>query len=203
MVDIAAVHKLERDLNIHGFKRFVYTHIFGFSGKDFDIMWDVSREAHRIDTKWLMGKEQQDRMTAKYFTSIEEQIKGLNLQIDGAPGHVLEVDGLITVVDLEGKATIATMYGETTLRRNPRLLDDLLFVVTNGFWSFMFGLPRFMAKKAFAARDRIIESYSELADELESRGDISGYFRERFGYVNAWGVDRKAVGSDMFRNMFA
>jgi hypothetical protein len=140
-------------------------------------MWDVSREAHRIDAKWLMGKEQQDQMTAKYFTSMEEHIKELSLHIDEAPGHVLEVDGLMTVVDMEGKATLATMYGEKTLERNPALLDDLAFIVTKGFWSLMFGLPRFMAKKAFAARDRIIESYSELADELESREDVSGYFR--------------------------
>lgn len=200
---MAAVHKHEKDLGIKGFKTFVYTHIFGFSKKDFNIMWEVSKEAHPIDTKWLVSQGPQDAMTTRYLKFVESHFSALDAQLRNSATGVWEEDALKAVIDLEGKATVETMYGPKTLERHPRLLDDFTLIVSKGFKTLLFNVPRFLARKIYNARDGIVQTFTDLADELNEREDVSDYFRERFGFINAWGVDRKAVGQDMFRNMFA
>ncbi|KAI1820157.1 cytochrome P450 [Xylaria intraflava] len=202
LADVGAIHKNE-DIGFRWPKLFVYTHLLGFSKKDAELMWDIDREAERIDHKWLLGREEQAVTTSAYFHLVEKHMDHLDSQVGESDSKSLKVDGLLTVINVEGTATVETFYGPTTVQRNPRIIEDMIYVVTKGFKPFLFEIPRFLAPNAHNARDRIINSFIELNEELETRKDISGYFIERYRYLNEQGAPPRAVGADMFRHLFA
>lgn len=203
LADIGAIHKNTQDITFRWTKIFVYTHLLGFSKKDAELMWDIDRDAERIDHRWLLGKDEQAEDTAKYFYNVQEHIDALDRDVGASDSKVIEVDGLLTVINLEGTATVETFYGKTTVKRHPKLIDDMMYIVTKGFKPFLFEFPRFLAPKAYSARDRIINTFIELNEELESRKDISGYFLERYRYLKEQGAPPSAAGADMFRHLFA
>ncbi|KAL3420423.1 hypothetical protein PVAG01_08922 [Phlyctema vagabunda] len=203
LADIGAIHKNTQDITFRWTKLFVYTHLLGFSRKDAELMWDIDREAERIDHRWLLGKEEQAEDTAKYFYNVEDHLDALDREVGASESKGIVVDGLLTVINLEGTATVDTFYGKTTIRRHPKLIDDMMYIVTKGFKPFLFEFPRFLAPKAYAARDRIINTFIDLNEELETRKDISGYFLERYRYLKEQGAPPSASGADMFRHLFA
>ncbi|KUM58251.1 hypothetical protein ACN42_g8911 [Penicillium freii] len=203
LTDAGAIHKNENDISIRNIKSFLYTQVFGVSKPDADLIWDVNKEAYSVDRRWLLGREEQDKITSQYFRHVDHHMNGLTRRILQSDGKEISVDGLLTVVYLEGTSTIQTFYGDTTLRKHPQILEDMIYVVTKGFKPILFGVPRVLAPKPYAARDRIISAFAELAEELDQRDDVSGYFQERYTYINSRGVSRKAIGADMFRHLFA
>jgi DNA-binding transcriptional MerR regulator len=203
LTDAAAIHKNENDISIRNIKSFLYTQVFGVSKPDADLIWDVNKEAYSVDRRWLLGREEQAKMTSQYFRHVDHHMNDLTQRILQSDGKEISIDGLLTVVDLEGTSTIQTFYGDTTLRKHPQILEDMMYVVTKGFKPILFGMPRFLAPKPYAARDRIISAFAELAEELDQRNDVSGYFQERYTYINSRGVSRMAIGADMFRHLFA
>jgi hypothetical protein len=203
LADIGAIHKNTQDIGFRWPKLFVCTHLLGFSKTDAELMWDIDREAERIDHRWLLGRNEQAEDTAKYFRNVEEHMIVLDQKIGVSDSKSIELDGLLTVIDLLGTATVETYYGKTTVKRHPKIMEDMAYVVTKGFKIYLFEIPKFLAPKAYGARDRIIDSFIELNEELESRKDISGYFVERYRYLKSKGVPPSAVGPDMFRHLFA
>ncbi|GAB1212298.1 hypothetical protein ATERTT37_001436 [Aspergillus terreus] len=203
LADAAAIHKNENDISIRNIKSFLYTHIFGVSKSDADLIWDVNKEAYTIDRRWLLGNKEQAEMTSQYFGNIDGHMKELTRRVQQSDGKGILIDGLLAVVELEGASTIQTFYGDTTLRKHPQILEDMMYVVTTGYRTILFGVPKLLAPKPYAARDRIISAFAELAEELDQRNDVSGYFQERYAYINSRGVSRKAIGADMFRHLFA
>ena len=142
-------------------------------------------------------------MTSQYFHHIDNHMEDLTRRVLQSDEKEISIDGLLTVINLEGASTVQTFYGDTTLRKHPQILEDMIYVVTKGYKTILFGMPKFLAPKPYAARDRIISAFAELAEELDQRKDVSGYFQERYAYINSRGVSRKAIGADMFRHLFA
>lgn len=203
LADVGAIHRNTDDISFRWPKLFVYTHLLGFTKKDAELMWDIDKEAERIDHRWLLGRDQQAQTTAIYLRRIEEEINGLDQKVQASATKSIHVDGLVTVLNLEGIATVQTFYGKTTVKRHPAIMEDMIYVVTKGFKPFLFEFPRFMARKAYDSRDRIIDSFIELYEQLDYRKDISGYFVERYRYLKAEGAPPSAAGADMFRHLFA
>jgi len=202
LADIGAIHKNSQDIGFRWPKLFVYTHLLGFDKKGAELMWDIDREAERIDHRWLLGRNEQAEDTAKYFRNLEEHMDKLDQKVGASDSKSIELDGLLAVIDLEGTPTVETFYGKTTVRRHPKIMEDMAYVVTN-LKPFLFEIPTFLAPKVYGARSRIINSFIELNEELESRKDISGYFVERYRFLKLKGAPPSAVGPDMFRHLFA
>ena len=201
--DVAAIHKQGKSLHIRGFVRFIYISIWGFTKRDADKMWDIKPEWHRIDTDWLLQPEKNQVITEKYFTKLEEQLTKLDQRIEASPNKAVNEAGLKAVVDLEGKATVQTMYGETTLELNPGLLDDLTIMVRDGFWGLMFRAPKFLYRKSYDARERLIVAFANLIENIDTRKDVSTYIAERTKYLNSHGISPMTQGADLLRTMFA
>ena len=201
--DVAAVHKNAKTLNIRAFVRFIYISIWGFKAADADRFWEIKPVWHQIDIDWLLDMTKNDHITIKYLDKLRGWFDELDVQLSLSPGGEMEVDALLSVVRLQGKATVQTLYGETTLERHPTIVDDLAIMVGEGFWPLMFRLPRFTARRSYQARDRLIAAYKELYENFEDRPDCSQYLRERFAYLKEQGMSGESVGSDCLRIMFA
>ncbi|KAJ5822472.1 cytochrome P450 [Penicillium robsamsonii] len=200
--DIAGIHKNGKTLSIRGFVRFIYISIWGFKPADADAMWEIKPEWHRMDIEWLLS-DKNDQIAVNYLHRIEEQLCVLDAEVEGAPDKAIVRPGLKTVVDVQGKATCQVLYGATTLEKHPELLDDLTTMVRDGFWGLLFRAPRFLFRNAYEARDRIINTYADLAENIETRKDISPYLYERTVYLTQQGISPRAQGADMLRTMFA
>lgn len=166
-------------------------------------MWEIKPEWHRIDTDWLLQPEKNDVITIKYFNKLEEQLQQLDAELEKTETKSLNLEGLKAVVDLEGKATVMTLYGDTTLALNPNMLDDLTIMVRDGFWGLLFRAPRFLYRKPYAARDRLIAAYANLVENIDTRKDVSTYVLERTKYLTANGMSPACQGADLLRTMFA
>ncbi|CDM28621.1 hypothetical protein DTO013E5_939 [Penicillium roqueforti] len=201
-VDIAGIHKNGKTLSIRGFVRFIYISIWGFKAADADQMWNIKPEWHRMDLEWLLS-DKNDIIAMQYLQRIEEQLRNLDAEIDAAPKKTITRPGLKTVVDVQGKATVQVLYGATTLQKHPGLLDDLTTMVRDGFWGLLFRAPRFLYRDAYEARDRIINTYADLVENIETRKDVSQYLYERTVYLTQSGMSPQCQGADMLRTMFA
>ena len=201
-VDIAGIHKNGKTLSIRGFVRFIYISIWGFKAADADRMWEIKPEWHRMDLEWLLS-DKNDIIAMQYLQRIEEQLRNLDAEIEAAPEKSITRPGLKTVVDVQGKATVQVLYGATTLQKHPGLLDDLTTMVRDGFWGLLFRAPRFLYRNAYEARDRIINTYADLVENIETRKDVSQYLYERTVYLTQSGMSPQCQGADMLRTMFA
>jgi hypothetical protein len=201
--DVAAVHKNGKSLTIQGFVRFIYISIWGFRPAAADRMWELKPTWHRIDQDWLLQQEKNDVIVTKYYKKLEQQLQQLDARIAQAPNGKLNLAGLKAIVDLEGNATVETLYGETTLAENPGLLDDLTVMVRDGFWGLLFRAPVFMYRKPYAARARLISAFGDMVQQINERKDVSDYIRERTVYLTGNGIDPATQGADLLRTMFA
>ena len=202
-VDVAAVHKNGKTLNIRGFVRFIYISIWGFKADAADRMWELKPTWHRIDQDWLLQPEKNDVIVRKYYNRLEHHLRLLDADIENSATQSITLPGLKAVVDLEGKATVETLYGETTLSKNPSLLDDLTVMVRDGFWGLLFRAPRFLYRPSYEARDRLISAFGDMVRQIDTRKDVSQYIRERTLYLNANSVSSATQGADLLRTMFA
>jgi len=190
-------------LNIRGFVRFIYIHIWGFLASDADRMYDIKDEWHRIDVEWLLEAEKTNIITDKYLRKLEEQFILLDAELDSMPNKSLRMAGLKSVVDIQGKATCATLWGETTADMNPGLMDDLTVMVRDGFWPLLFSAPKFMFPKPYAARQRLINAFADMVEHVDERPDMSLYLQQRTRYLTAQGMSSVCQGADNLRTMFA
>lgn len=62
-------------------------------------------------------------VTEKYFTKLGEQLKKLGQRIEASLQKAVNKVVLRDLVDLEGKATVQVMYGETTFKLNQSSLN--------------------------------------------------------------------------------
>jgi hypothetical protein len=201
--DVSAIHRQSKTLHIRGFVRFIYVSIWGFNKKDADKMWEIKPEWHRIDQEWLLKPEKNQKITEKYFIKLEEQLQNLDAELENSPTKSINLDGIKSVVNVQGKATCQVLYGETTLELNPGLLDDLTIMVRDGFWGLLFRAPRFMYKPSYEARDRLINAFANLVENIDTRKDTSEYIVERTRYLNENRMSPQCQGADLLRTLFA
>ncbi|KAI5194191.1 hypothetical protein AUEXF2481DRAFT_45295 [Aureobasidium subglaciale EXF-2481] len=201
--DCAAIHKNGKSLHIRGFVRFIYLYIWGFLPEDADRMWEIKQEWHRIDLDWLLDPAKNRVITQTYLRHLEGQFKDLDNALEQSEKGVLRQAGLKTVVDLQGKATGATLWGETTMKLNPGLMDDLTVMVRDGFWPLLFNAPRWMFPKPYAARQRLHEAFADMITNIDDRPDMSVYVQERTRYLTSQGMSAQCQGADNLRTMFA
>jgi hypothetical protein len=178
-------------------------YIWGFSGADADRMWEIKEEWHRIDLEWLLEPAKNQVITEKYLRKLDDEFRYLDAQLDEAPAGTLRLAGLKSVVDLQGKATGATLWGEKTMRLNPGLMDDLTVMVRDGFWPLLFNAPKFMFPKPYAARQRLHDAFAEMVVDIDNRPDMSVYVQERTRYLTSMGMSPQCQGADNLRTMFA
>lgn len=201
--DCAAVHRNSKSLHIRGFVRFIYIYIWGFDPADADQMWEIKQEWHRIDLDWLLEPAKTQVITEKYLRKLEEEFAGLDEQLDKSETGALRLAGLKAVIDIQGKATGATLWGETTMALNPGLMDDLTVMVRDGFWPLLFNAPKFMFPKPYAARQRIKDAFADMVVNVDARTDMSVYVQERTRYLTSQGMSPQCQGADNLRTMFA
>ena len=183
--------------------RFIYIYIWGFDPADADQMWEIKQEWHRIDLDWLLEPAKTQVITEKYLRKLEEEFAGLDKQLESSETGALRLAGLKAVIDIQGKATGATLWGETTMALNPGLMDDLTVMVRDGFWPLLFNAPKFMFPKPYAARQRIKDAFADMVVNVDARTDMSVYVQERTRYLTAQGMSPQCQGADNLRTMFA
>jgi hypothetical protein len=197
------VHRNGKSLHIRGFVRFIYMYIWGFKAADADRMWEIKEEWHRIDLDWLLEPAKNQVITEKYLRKLQGEFLGLDAQLDRQPDGKLRLAGLKSVVDLQGKATGATLWGEKTMKMNPGLMDDLTVMVRDGFWPLLFNAPKWMFPKPYAARQRLIDAFGDMVTDIDNRPDMSVYVQERTRYLTSMGMSPECQGADNLRTMFA
>jgi hypothetical protein len=76
-------------------------------------------------------------------------------------------------------------------------------MVRDGFWGLMFRAPKFLYRKSYDARERLILAFANLIENIDTRKDVSTYIAERTKYLNSHGISPMTQGADLLRTMFA
>lgn len=200
--DCAAVHRNNTSLSFRGFYRFVSVFIWGYRPEDADVMYDLKEHWHKIDVAWLLDPAKNGILFDSYLGKLEYWLGDLDRRIAASETGTLRLDGLRTIIDIQGKATCSTFFGQTTMELNPNLVEDLLVMIRDGFWPMLFNAPRWLYPKPYAAQNRIITAFGEMAADIDNRPDVCEYVRDRVKYLTSQNINLRSQGSDNLQIMF-
>jgi hypothetical protein len=200
--DCAAVHRNNASLSFRGFYKFVSVKIWGYKSKDADEMYDLKDHWHKIDVSWLLDPIKNGKLFDLYLGNLHESLAHLDDQIDASETGTLRLDGLRSVLDVQGRTTCLTFYGKRTVDLNPSLVEDLLIMLRDGFWPMIFNAPRWLFPKPYAAQNRLITAFGEMASDIDNRPDVCEYVQERIRFLTSRNVNFRSQGSDNLQIMF-
>lgn len=200
--DCAAVHRNNTSLSFRGFYKFVSTHLWGYKPKDADVMYDLKEHWHKIDVNWLLDPVKNGVLFDLYLGKVNSCLRDLDGQIAASETGILRLDGLRAIIDLQGKATCSSFFGKTTMEAYPTMVEDLLIMIRDGFWPLLMNAPRWLVPKPYAAQDRLVTAFGEMAADIDNRPDVCEYVRDRVKYLASQNINLRSQGSDNLQIMF-
>jgi hypothetical protein len=198
--EFAAVYRNSKTLDSGNFVKLLLTKWFGYTENQAERYKALRSEWDVVHTNLLL-KEENNRPTAvKYFVSLEEELRKLDTELESSDNKSLTKDGFKLVMDVQGVATTLAYFGKKPFEVNPNILQDLATFQRYGFWTLLLSAPRLLYPKPYDARDRLLEAFQSLSDDMDARDDISEFIRTRQKFI-ASKMSPETQSPDKF-NMF-
>lgn len=122
--------------------------------------------AHTAQT-FLSGRHLQ-ALNERFMLNLESQLNS-----EGILDQWIEYPDLYAFVQsVVGRSSTETLMGPRLLELSPDILDDFR-IYDNGILKFLFGWPRWMARAAYSARDRLRDAVEKWHTEAHKKAGIN------------------------------
>lgn len=201
--DLGAIYRQSKTLDIVNFVRLLHQSLFGISKKDANILADRHPLIHETNSALLVRPEANAATVVKYFTILDKLFAKLEAQLDQSKDGVMTVDAFKFISDIQGGASTGAYFNEKMVVENPDFHDDLTLWLQEGFWAQIFGAPKWLYPRPYAARERLYKSLRELVEDVKKDESItSPYFVERARKEREWGMSEEGMTRDFLGIFF-
>ncbi|TPX07908.1 uncharacterized protein E0L32_010363 [Thyridium curvatum] len=198
--EFTEVFKNSKTLDSVGFLRLVMRNLFGINATDAEafVAGSVKPILHDVNSMYLLRNENNAVTAVAYFDEVRQAVERFDKTLAQSDTKRITKDVLLIIAHFQSEPTTNAYFGKLVLDVDPKILDALNVVNKYGFWSLLFGVPRFLAPKPYRARDRIVHALRILVDAINARdGVASPYIESRVRQLLAHGLCRDTVAKDV------
>lgn len=198
--EFTEVFRNSKTLDSVGFLRLVMRNLFGINATDAEafVAGSVKPILHDVNATHLLRNENNAITAAAYFDEIRQVVERFDKTLEQSDTKGMTKDVLRIIAQFQSEPTTNAYFGKLVLDLDPQILDVLNVVNKHGFWSLLFGVPRFLAPKPYRARDRIVNTFRTLVNAVAARdGVASPYIESRIRQLLAHGLCRDTVAKDV------
>lgn len=198
--EFTEVFKNSRSLDSVGFLRLVMGNLFGINATDAEsfVAGSVKPILHEVNSLYLLRNENNAITAAAYFDEVRQAVERFDKTLAQSDTKRITKDVLSIIAQFQSEPTTNAYFGKLVLDVDHKILDALNVVNKFGFWSLLFGIPRFLTPKPYRARDRIVHTFRILVDAVDARdGVASPYIESRIRQLLAHGLCRDTVAKDV------
>lgn len=174
--------------------------LFGINSTDAEafVAGTVKPILHDVNSMYLLRSENNAITAEVYFEEIRQAVERFEKSFEHNATNVVIMDVLQMIAKFQSEPTTNAYFGKFVLDLDPQILDNLNIVNKHGFWSLLFGIPRFLTPKPYRARDRIVDTFKRLVGAVDARdGVASPYIESRIRQLLAHGLCRDTVARDV------
>lgn len=169
--DVRQLYRKTKQLSFSPFVETIVTNVYHFDDQDFATLTAVHPvtgatilgETHGFYRHHLLPGARLDVLKARYIRELEYSMSNMKFPTEG-------VDLYPWVCNNIGATSTNSVFGQGLLKRNPGLLEDL-WVFDQLHLMMIYGLPKFLTKKGFVARDRLLKAVEEYFAEGYEKED--------------------------------
>lgn len=174
--------------------------LFGINATDAEafVAGTVKHILHDVNSVHLLRTENNAVTAAAYYEEVRQAVERFNETFAQASARRITRDVLHIISEFQSEPTTNAYFGKLVLDVDPQILDALNVVNKHGFWSLLFGIPRFVSPKPYVARDRIVQTFRTLVDAVDASDAVaSPYLESRIRQLLSHGLCRDTVAKDV------
>ncbi|KAK2052753.1 cytochrome P450 [Colletotrichum caudatum] len=198
--EFTEVFRNSRSLDSVGFLRLVMRNLFGINAADAEafVAGSVKPVLHDVNSVYLLRTENNAVTAAAYYDEVRQAVGRFDRTLAQSDAKRVTRDVLRIIAEFQSEPTTNAYFGKLVLDVDPQILDALNLVNKHGFWSLLFGIPRFVSPKPYRARDRIVQTFRTLVDAVDARdGVASPHIESRIRQLLSHGLSRDTVDKDV------